>query len=133
MTPEVPPDPRQGKLSWPAVGSVVGTFGLLVDPTYGTKTKKLGVDIKCARGAPVKAVYDGKVSFADRFMGYGRTVIVDHGDRLHSIYSRLEEIRVSVGTRVERGDVLAFAGDTLHFQVRKAGQSVDPEQWLTPR
>ena len=126
-------DPRQGKLAWPAVGGVVGTFGLVVDPTYGTRTKKLGLDIQCAKGSPVKAAYDGRVSFADQFMGYGRTVIVDHGDRLHSIYSKLDEIKVSVGMRVKQGDIIAFSGDTLHFQVRMAGQSVDPQQWLVPR
>ncbi len=126
-------DKRQGKLAWPAVGPVVGTFGVVVDPTYGTKTKKLGLDIKTAKGGPVKAVYDGRVSFADRFMGYGRTVIVDHGDRLHSIYSRLSEIRVSVGDEVKKGEAVAFSGDTLHVQIRKGGKSVDPHPWFVPR
>ena len=127
------PDPRQGKLGWPTPGRVVGTFGLKVDPKYGTKTKSLGIDIVGAPGTPVKATEAGKVSFADQFMGYGRTVIVDHGDRLHSIYSRLSEIRASVGDHVTRGEVLAFSGDTLHFQIRKGGQSVDPQLWLQGR
>jgi len=131
--PEPVVDHRQGKLGWPAVGAVVGTYGIKVDSTYGTKTKKLGIDIATASGVPVKAVYGGRVSFADRFMGYGRTVIIDHGERLHSIYSRLSEIGATVGTGVKQGETIGFAGDTLHFQVRKNGQSVDPERWLGPK
>lgn len=126
-------DARQGRLGWPVVGRVTETFGVKVNPKYGTKTKSLGIDIACAKGSPVKAVFGGKVSFADRFMGYGKMVIVDHGNRLHSICSRLEEIRVSVGDQVAKGAIIAFARDTLHLEVRKQGKSVDPEQWLVPR
>jgi len=126
----VPADPRMGTLAWPVVGRVVGRFGVQVDPKYGTKTKNLGVDIACAKGSPVKAALAGKVSYSDRFMGYGMTVIIDHGDRLHSIYAGLSESRVAVGRQVERGETIAFAGDTLQFQVRREGQSQDPEAWL---
>jgi murein DD-endopeptidase MepM/ murein hydrolase activator NlpD len=114
-------------------GSVTAGFGVVLDPKYGTKTKRLGIDIACAAGVPVKAAHPGKVSFSDRFMGYGVTVIVDHGQRLHTIYSRLREVTVSVGRDVQEGQVLGYTTDTLHFQVRMAGQSVDPEQWLRPR
>jgi len=122
-----------GKLGWPVPGEVVGRFGVRVDPKYGTKTKNLGVDIDCAEGVPVKASYPGKVSYADRFMGYGRTVIVDHGERLHTIYAGLAEVRVSVGTQVQKGAVLAYSADSLQFQVRKDGQAEDPCSWLESR
>lgn len=125
-------DPRMGTLAWPVAGTVVGRFGVKVDPKYGTKTKNLGVDIACAKGAPVKAALAGRVSYSDRFMGYGQTVIIDHGDRLHSIYAGLSESRVTVGRQVTRGETIAFAGDTLQFQVRMDGQSQDPETWLEP-
>jgi septal ring factor EnvC (AmiA/AmiB activator) len=131
--PAVAADERQGRLGWPVVGTVVQSFGVRVHPKYGTKTKSQGLDIACAKGSPVKASYDGRVSFAESFMGYGRMVIVDHGEQLHSIYSRLSEIRVSVGTLVRKGETIAFAGDTLHFEVRKAGKSHDPELWLSRR
>jgi septal ring factor EnvC (AmiA/AmiB activator) len=128
----VPADPRMGTLAWPVVGRVVGRFGVQVDPRYGTKTKNRGIDIASARGVPVKAALAGKVSYSDKFMGYGQTVIIDHGDRLHSIYARLAESRVTVGRQVERGEIIAIGGDTLQFQVRKEGQSQDPELWLGP-
>lgn len=126
-------DARQGRLAWPVVGTVTQGFGVRVHPLYGTKTNSLGIDVACASGAPVKAVEPGRVSFADRFMGYGKTVIVDHGERLHSIYSRLTDIKVAVGRQVARGDIIGFATDTLHFEVRKEGRAVDPQEWLAPR
>ncbi|MFO7638949.1 MAG: peptidoglycan DD-metalloendopeptidase family protein [bacterium] len=133
VIPVKPLDPRQGKLSWPAPGPVTAEFGVVVEPKYGTKTRRLGIDIACAAGTPVKAVYAGNVSFADRFMGYGMTVIVDHGQRLHTVYSMLREVSAAVGVELKEGMVLGYADDTLHFQVRKEGQSVDPRQWLRPR
>lgn len=124
---------RKGSLPWPVKGTVVGTYGSRVDPKYKTVTKSPGIDIAAANGAPVTAVDSGKVSFADHFLGYGRMVILDHGGRYHSIYSRLKDIRVSVGAIVKRGEPLGLAADTLHFEFRVGGKSVDPLDWLRPR
>jgi septal ring factor EnvC (AmiA/AmiB activator) len=60
-------------------------------------------------------------------------VILDHGRRRHSLYSRLDNISVAVGARVARGDTIGRAGDTLHFEFRVGGRSVDPLEWLKPR
>jgi len=96
-------------------------------------TKNTGIDIATTEGSPVLAVDSGKVSFADIFMGYGRMVILDHGKRSHSIYSRLSDVKVKVGDKVARGGVIALSGDTLHFEFRVAGKSVDPLDYLVPR
>jgi septal ring factor EnvC (AmiA/AmiB activator) len=79
------------------------------------------------------AVDSGRVSFADEFMGYGRMVILDHGRRCHSLYSRLGDIRTRVGDKVARGETVGTAADTLHFEFRVRGRSVDPLEWLRPR
>jgi len=126
-------DKRQGKLGWPAVGTLCARFGLKIDTLYGTKTHVQGIDIACARGAPVRAAYEGRVSFAERFMGYGNMVILDHGERLHSVYSRLDSIAVAVGAKLSRGQTVGFVKDTLHFEVRKEGKSSDPLDWLEPK
>jgi len=126
-------DRRQGKLGWPAVGTLCTRFGLKIDTLYGTKTHVQGIDIACAMGAPVRAAYEGRVSFAERFMGYGNMVILDHGERLHSVYSRLDSIAVAVGAKLVRGQTVGFVKDTLHFEVRKEGKSLDPLDWLEPR
>ena len=126
-------DKRRGVLLWPAQGQVVTQFGTVVDPKYGTVTKSTGIDIATTSGSPVVAVDSGKVSFADIFMGYGRMVIVDHGKRVHSIYSRLSDVKVKVGATVTKGSTIALSGDTLHFEFRVGGKSVDPLDWLVPR
>ena len=124
---------RKGSLPWPVRGVLIGTFGSRVDPKYKTITKSPGVEITTVAGTPVTAVDSGTVSFADQFMGFGKMIILDHGSRYHTIYSRLADVRVSVGARVARGDVIATAGDTLHFEFRVGGRSVDPLEWLEPR
>ena len=126
-------DKRRGVLPWPVQGQVVTRFGTVVDPKYGTVTKSTGIDIAARQGSPVLAVDSGKVSFADIFMGYGRMVILDHGKRVHSIYSRLSDVKVKVGDKVAKGGVVALSGDTLHFEFRVGGKSVDPMEWLVPR
>ena len=127
------PDKRRGVLPWPVPGNVVTRFGTVVDPKYGTVTKNTGIDIATRNGVPVLAVDSGQVSFADIFMGYGRMVILDHGRRSHSIYSRLSDVKVKVGDKVAKGATVALSGDTLHFEFRVAGKSVDPLEWLMPR
>jgi septal ring factor EnvC (AmiA/AmiB activator) len=126
-------DGRKGVLPWPVQGQVVTKFGTVVDPKYGTVTKNTGIDIAAKSGSPVAAVDSGKVSFADIFMGYGRMVILDHGNRVHSIYSRLTDVKVKVGDKVAKGSTIALSGDTLHFEFRVGGKSVDPLEWLVRR
>jgi septal ring factor EnvC (AmiA/AmiB activator) len=92
-----------------------------------------GIDIRTEWGATVAAVDSGTVSFADRFMGYGKTVIVEHGGRRHSVYAGLAEVQVSVGERLRRGQRIGANGDTLHFEFRVGGKSADPLLWLAPR
>ena len=126
-------DKRRGTLPWPVPGQVVTQFGTIVDPKYKTVTKSSGIDIATKTGSPVLAVDSGKVSFADIFMGYGRMVILDHGKRSHSIYSKLSDVKVKVGAFVAKGGVIALSGDTLHFEFRVGGKSVDPLDYLVPR
>ncbi len=128
--PKPATDKRKGTLPWPAQGPVVTRFGTIVDPKYKTATKSSGIDIETKSGSAVLAVDSGKVSFADMFMGYGRMVIIDHGNRCHSIYSKLSDVKVKVGASVARGGAIALSGDTLHFEFRVGGKSVDPLDWL---
>jgi septal ring factor EnvC (AmiA/AmiB activator) len=131
--PKRVPVEGKGTLPWPVQGQVVTQFGNIVDPRYGTVTKSSGIDILTKSGSPVLAVDSGKVSFADIFIGYGRMVIIDHGNRSHSIYSKLSDVKVKVGAFVARGATIAVSGDTLHFEFRVGGKSVDPLEWLALR
>jgi len=128
---------RKGKLAPPVVASVIERFGKVVDPEFKTTTFRSGIDFGADAGERVLAVAPGLVRFAGWFRGYGRIVIVDHGDGFHTISGHLDEIHVKVGTPIEEGEPLGTVGETgslygpsLYFELRENGQPVDPEPWL---
>jgi septal ring factor EnvC (AmiA/AmiB activator) len=122
----------KGSLPWPLRGKVIATFGSKVHPRYKTKTSNLGIDIKAAPATPVRAVADGRVAYADQFLGYGNLVIVDHGGGFYTLYANLTEMTARVGNVVTAGTGVGAAGDYLHFEIRKDGKPVNPMDWLQP-
>jgi septal ring factor EnvC (AmiA/AmiB activator) len=133
-----PLEEYKGKLRWPVDGEVISRFGKKRHPIYWTVTQNNGIDIDAGYGAPVHAVAAGKVVYAERFLGYGRVVLVDHGHGYYTLYAYLSEILVFVGSTVEEGDIIAYVGDSLdgdlfHFELRKKGKPDDPLDWLRPR
>jgi septal ring factor EnvC (AmiA/AmiB activator) len=128
---------RRGQLAPPVVAKVTEHFGRVVDPEFQTATFRSGVDFAASAGTSVHSVAPGIVRFSGWFRGYGRIVIVDHGDAFHSISGHLDEIYVEVGNPVEEGQALGTVGETgslggpsLYFELRKGGEPVDPEPWL---
>ncbi len=93
-----------------------------------------GLDLTGARGTPIYAAASGRVIYAGSgFSGYGRLVIVEHGDEWASFYSHLEKILVGEGQHLASGQALGTMGDSgratgvhLHFEVRKSRRPVDP-------
>ncbi len=120
----------KGNIPWPYRGRVISYFGSQFHPKYKTRTQNTGIDIECPVGANVSVIGKGRVVYADRFMGYGNMIIVDHREGYYSIYSNLLEIKVTVGQEVETGTVIAKAKETLHFEIRREGKPVNPLEWL---
>lgn len=121
---------QKGKLPWPIRGSVIATFGAKTHPRYRTKTANLGIDIKPQNPGSVMAIAPGKVVYADRFIGYGNLIIVDHQAGFYTLYANLSTIQTVVGAQVTTGTVLGWVEDYLHFEIRKNGQPTDPLEWL---
>jgi len=128
---------RQGRLAAPVDAGVSLRFGRVVDPEFHTATFRSGVDFAARAGADVRCVGLGVVRFSGWFRGYGRIVIVDHGDGFHSISGHLDEIFVEVGDPVAEGQALGTVGETgslggpsLYFELRRNGDAVDPELWF---
>jgi septal ring factor EnvC (AmiA/AmiB activator) len=126
-----------GKLDWPVRGELLSGFGKTRHREFGDEVFRNGIDIGVATGEEVKAVEKGTVAFADRFAGYGRMVIVDHGERYYTVYAHLSELLKKSGDKVQRGETLGLAGDSdslagskLYFELRKDGRSVDPVPWF---
>jgi septal ring factor EnvC (AmiA/AmiB activator) len=123
----------RGKLAWPVNGKLLARFG----ETRAGGVKWDGVLVGTERGAPVRAVYGGRVIYADWLPGLGLLTIVDHGEGYMSLYGHNERLYKAVGERVNAGDTLGSAGDSggsnrpeLYFEIRKAGKAVDPRPWF---
>ena len=139
-TPGVGLGAMRGRLEWPASGRVVEEYGLRVNPRFGTKTFRNGIDIDAVEGSTVNAVYPGHVLYTGWFRGYGNLIIVDHGSEYYTLYAHVAEMKVAEGDDVRQGQVIGTVGDTgslqgprLYFEVRYQGKPQDPAQWLRPR
>jgi septal ring factor EnvC (AmiA/AmiB activator) len=127
---------RRGELDWPGVGPLRHRFG---QSAAAAGSSANGIEITTQVGTPVRVVHDGTVAFADTFAGYGKLVIVEHGEQAFSLYGHLLDISVARGARVSRADPIGTAGFALlgvpglYFELRVDGQPVDPLQWLKKR
>lgn len=127
-------------LELPVRGEVVEKFGKSRHPDFAEEIFRKGINIEAMGRQEVRAIESGTVVFADRFSGYGRMIIIDHGQRYHSVYAHLSEILKEVGQEVRRGEPVAVVGDAdsskaarLYFEIRKDGKPVDPLVWLKKR
>ncbi len=125
------------KLRWPVIGRVVIPYGSYRDPRFNTPVFHNGIHIKTSEDAIVRAVYGGKVVFADWFRGYGKVVIVNHGEGYHTVYANLSEIFLNKGDIIKEGDQIGKVGESgtinapdLYFEVRYKGRPINPLRWL---
>lgn len=123
---------------WPVSGQIVSRFGQRNDPFSGEGALHWGVDITAGMGTPVHAAADGVVADAEYSPGYGRMVIVDHGNGMRTLYGHMSRLATVPGQEVRRGEVIGYAGSTgrstgahLHFEVRVGGTAVNPAPYLT--
>ncbi len=128
------------RLGPPVTAPIVRDFGRVVDSEFQTETFRSGVVFGAARGTPVLAVAAGRVRFAGWFRGYGKLVILDHGEGYFSVCGHLDAIAVEVGTPLPRGAMLGTVGETgslwgpqLYFEIRRGGEALDPRDWLRKR
>ncbi|MDP3786660.1 MAG: peptidoglycan DD-metalloendopeptidase family protein [Candidatus Omnitrophota bacterium] len=118
---------------WPLKGRVISSFG----ERQGITPNK-GIDIQASAGVPVVAARSGRVIFSeDKLRGYGKTVILDHGDGYQTVYAHNSEILVKIGERVAQSDAIAKVGSTgrnqtpyLHFEIRKGHKPHNPFHYL---
>ena len=115
---------------------VVGGFGNIVK-SGNVILQHLGVDLDAATDTPVYAINDGVVRFSENLINYGKTIIIDHGLGIHSLYLHLNKFEVLNGQRVKQGDVIGLSGNTgysigphLHFSTKVNGSSADPLRFI---
>jgi murein DD-endopeptidase MepM/ murein hydrolase activator NlpD len=122
---------------WPVSGQVTGSFGERIDPFNGEGAFHSGVDIGSSYGSPVVAPADGVVTVTETMGGYGRTIMIDHGNGISTRYGHLSGYAVASGQHVNRGDVIGYVGESgrstgphLHYEVRINSIPVNPYKYL---
>jgi len=127
----------QGALGWPVDGRVIETFGKQIDPKFSTITFNNGLKVAAPAGTDVHAIFPGTVLFSQWFKGYGNLMILDHGNRVVSLYGNLKAPAVAVGDHVIAGQTIAGVGEAeeaqdgyLYFEIRQDNKPEDPQKWL---
>lgn len=120
---------RKGTLDAPVSGTLSRRFGEREE--RGSRVQ--GLLLESTGDRRVVAVAEGEVVFAGPFPGLGKTIIVNHGGRFHTVYSRLASLAHEVGQKVRQHEVigtLSSAEPELHFELRSEGKAVDPLPWF---
>lgn len=135
---EGPPPAIIKDMVWPLKSCILGgTFN-----NRRRTHRHTGVDLLADKGTPIFSVLDGIVEVVSNggngFRGYGKVIIINHSNKLWTLYSHCSTMSVRVGQRVKRGDVIATVGRTgrasanhLHFEVRNSrGTPLNPMKYL---
>ncbi len=112
-------------------------FGPRLHPIFGTVRLHNGLDLGGDLGDPIRAVDAGVVVMAEMRNGFGNTIVIDHGDKIASLYAHQSHFEVEVGDEVARGELIGRIGSTgwstgphLHIEIRVEGLPVDPILYL---
>ena len=111
-------------------------WGMRMHPIYKILRFHYGMDFTASTGTDVFSTGNGVVKSADREVGYGNCVVIDHGFGYETYYAHLSKIDVKVGQKINRGDVIGLVGSTgtstaphLHYEVSKDGKKVNPQNY----
>jgi murein DD-endopeptidase MepM/ murein hydrolase activator NlpD len=120
-------------------GHVTDKFGIRIDPFIERAKHHNGIDISAEQGTEVYAAAAGRVEKAENvytpWVGYGKHVIIDHGNGYKTLYGHMSQVRVKVGQKVDRWDLIGLVGETgratgphLHYEISFEGKPLNPER-----
>jgi murein DD-endopeptidase MepM/ murein hydrolase activator NlpD len=126
-----------GVMAYPSDAPTSSPFGWRIHPILGYRRFHAGLDFAASYGSTIRAADSGRVIFAGWYGGYGRALIIDHGNGITTLYGHTSQLYVSEGQAVERGQAIGAVGSTgfstgphLHFEVRRNGTPVNPANYL---
>jgi murein DD-endopeptidase MepM/ murein hydrolase activator NlpD len=113
---------------------IASGFGMRIDPVYGTPKMHKGLDFTAPQGTPIYATGNGTIEVAGQTGdGFGNHVVINHGYGYKTLYGHMVRVKVKVGQKVKRGEVIGWVGSTgkstgphCHYEVHINGQEVDP-------
>jgi LysM repeat protein len=121
----------------PIAGAYTSGFGWRVHPVTKARSFHTGLDLRARVGTVVCAAGSGTVVAAYEMSGYGKCVIIAHGNGLMTLYGHNSSLRVHNGQHVVKGQCIARSGKSgtatgphLHFEVRRNGKPEDPAMYL---
>lgn len=128
----------EGPFMYPVSGEKIGEFGLKrIRNGHMDAGFHKGIDLRGSKGTPVLAANSGTVVLASNFKAHGKTVLLNHGQGVMTIYLHLQSISVDLRQKVRKGQEIGKVGSTglstaphVHFQVYVHGVPVDPDQWV---
>ncbi len=122
----------KGFLPWPCNGELTKRFNPDADPP------QRGISLEVSTEARVKSVFWGKVVHNDKLRGFGKVIIVYHGNDYYSLYAFLNSSQVSLGQKVEKGEPIGTCGyypeietEGLYFELRFHQKAINPMDWLS--
>ena len=101
---------NKGRLPQPVNAKVKHSYGVNLDPEYAYRLSHKGYFYDLAIGSEVKSVHEGKVVFAGFILGYGQTVVIDHGDHYYTVYGNNSKLNVKTGEFVQASQVISLSG-----------------------
>src|SRR5688572_5308586 len=117
--------------------TLTSDFGMRTHPVLGGRRNHKGIDLAQPTGTPVYATADGVVGKAEWFSSYGNYIQIEHGGEMQTRYAHLSGYAVAAGEQVRKGQLIGFVGSTgrstgphLHYEVRVAGEAVDPTPFM---
>ena len=124
---------NKSKFSWPVkAGYISSLFGKHRHPTIkGVYNFNNGIDFRTEPDSEVKSIFEGEVVGLMHITGYNWMIIIKHG-KYYTVYSKLENVVISKGDKVKRGQTLGRIGDNgqFHFEIWKEKTKLDPEKWI---
>jgi len=116
-----------GALAWPVRGKIISEYGVREGTQYN------GIGIQADEGTPVRAAGSGRVGYVGTIQPYGNVVLIDHPNRLVTVYGHLKEIRVKNDASVKRNEIVGVVGTSgradvpsLYFEVRSRKKPRNP-------
>jgi len=126
---------QKGNLNPPVIGRLSRTGG----DGWRNDGKCPGIIFSAPRGSEIRAIFDGTVKYNDIIPGYGKVLIIDHGNEYFSLVSQGTKFFKTLGQKVTEGDIIGLTGgglwvqEGIYFEIRHGERQEDPLEWLDPR
>ncbi|MTI61154.1 MAG: LysM peptidoglycan-binding domain-containing protein [Firmicutes bacterium] len=127
----------KGALIWPVLGRISSGYGYRIHPIRKTRHFHGGIDIAIPLGTKIYAAAGGRIVQSGYYNGFGKTIIIDHGNNIRTLYAHNSRLLVRTGAKVTVGQVIALSGSTgtstgphLDFRIYNNEKTVNPLNFL---